>query len=56
MPSVTFYVDLTDGFDIGNVVVEDRARLERTAFVDCEIIAYECDDDKQPLENPGFLR
>jgi hypothetical protein len=54
--SVTFFVDLTDGFQIGNVVVEDKAKLERTAFVDCEIIAYECDDDKQLLEEPGYLR
>ena len=48
--------DLTDGFEIGAVTVEDRKKLEKTAFLDCEIIAYECDDNKVALETPGFLR
>ena len=48
--------DLTDGFQIGNVSVEDRKKLEKTEFLDCEIIAYECDENKVALEIPGFLR
>ncbi len=36
--------------------MEDRKKLEKTDFLDCEIIAYECDDNKVALENPGFLR
>lgn len=50
------YSDLTDGFQLGLINVEDREKLERTENIECEIIAYECDDDKIALENPGFLR
>jgi hypothetical protein len=53
---VTFYADLTDGFEVADFTAVDKAKNEETAYLGCEIIGYECDDDMQPLENPGYLR
>jgi hypothetical protein len=53
---VTFYADLTDGFEVADVTAKPKNEVERTASIECEIIGYECDDDMQPLENPGYLR
>jgi hypothetical protein len=53
---VAFYADLTDGFEITDVTVKSKDQIERDAYVQCEIDAYECDDNNEPLVNPGYLR
>jgi hypothetical protein len=53
---VLFYVDLTDGFNVTNFTVTSKNKIEKDAYVKCEIEAYECDEFNQPLENPGYLR
>jgi hypothetical protein len=53
---VTFFADLTDGFQLGDVVVENKDRLERNARIECEIIAYECDRQNNRLEGPRYVR
>ncbi len=53
---VTFFADLTDGFEIGDVMVNSKDRIERNASVACEIIAYECSRQNVRLTNPGYKR
>jgi hypothetical protein len=53
---ITLYVDLTDGFQVGEIFVQDKLKGQETASIACEIVGYECDDQNQPLENPGYLR
>ena len=53
---ISFTADLTDGFEVTEITVEPNDRTERTANIECEIIAYECDEANQPLVNPGYLR
>jgi hypothetical protein len=56
---VTFTADLTDGFQIdeeNGIVVDSKDKNKATENVGCEVIAYECDLQNEPLTNPGFLR
>ena len=53
---VQFIADLTDGFEIAVVNAESNEKNEETAFLGCEIIAYECDRQNRRLPNPGYLR
>jgi hypothetical protein len=53
---VTFFADLTDGFEVGEVIVQRKDPIARGANITCEIIAYECDRQNIPLSNPGYLR
>lgn len=54
---VTFLADLTDGFNVDDVAVKPKKKLEKDAEIDCEIIAYECERyTNKRLENPGYLR
>lgn len=53
---VTFFADLTDGFEVGDVLVKNKDQIQRAASIQCEIIAYECDRQNVRLENPGYLR
>jgi hypothetical protein len=56
---ITFTADLTDGFQIdeeNGIVVDNKEKNEATDNVGCEVLAYECDLQNQPLTNPGFLR
>ena len=48
---VTFYVDLTDGFEIGAVEVEDKDKLIRTATQVYEVEGYQCDFTNQRLSD-----
>ena len=43
---ITLTVDLTDGFEIGQVTVEPKDRLVRTANQAYEVIGYECTTTK----------
>ena len=53
---ITFFADLTDGFEVGDVVVKNKDKIQRNASVDCEIIAYECDRQNNRLDRPNYLR
>jgi hypothetical protein len=56
---ITFTADLTDGFQIdaeNGIVVDNKEKNKVTDNVGCEVIAYECDLQNQPLANAGFLR
>jgi hypothetical protein len=53
---VTFTADMTDGFEIQDVVVKPADRDKKEAFIGCKIEAYECDRDNVAVENPGYLR
>jgi hypothetical protein len=53
---VTFTADMTDGFDIQDVVIESANRDKKEASIGCKIEAYECDLDNVAIENPGYLR
>jgi hypothetical protein len=54
---VTFYADLTDGFNVNDVFIQPKDKNEENVAIDCEIIAYECDrSTNQPIPNQGFLR
>ena len=48
---VTFFVDLTDGFEIGAVEVEDKDKLIRTATQVYEVEGYQCDFTNQRLSD-----
>lgn len=48
---VTFYVDLTDGFEIGNIDVQDKDKLVRTANQAYEVEGYQCDFSNQKLSD-----
>ena len=58
---VTLYVDLTDGFAIGNLIVSPKIVVEETANQGYEVDAFFCDVDGSPLNeeeanaprNPG---
>ena len=39
---ITLFIDLTDGFQIGDIAVEPRDRLEVTANQAYQVIGYEC--------------
>jgi hypothetical protein len=53
---ITLFVDLTDGFQVGEIFVQDKLKGQATASIACEVVGYECDLENQELENPGFLR
>ena len=53
---VSFFADLTDGFEVGDVVVTSKDQNEEFARAECEIVAYECDRQNKRLANPGYLR
>jgi hypothetical protein len=53
---VTFTADLTDGFEITTFAANPKEQNEETAYLECEIIAYECDNNNKALSNPGYLR
>lgn len=53
---ITLFVDLTDGFQVGEIFVQDKLKSRETASIACEVIGYECDLQNQELDNPGYLR
>lgn len=53
---ITLNIDLSDGFEIGSVAVEPADRTLRTANLACEVVGYECDEQNEPLDVPGFVR
>eukprot|EP00980_Cylindrotheca_fusiformis_P030495 scaffold24914_cov117-Cylindrotheca_fusiformis.AAC.1 len=53
---ITFTADLTDGFQIENVIVEPADKNKEEARIGCKILAYECDRSNKAIDNPGYLR
>lgn len=48
---VTLFVDLTDGFSIGTLNVEDKDKVVRTANQAYEVQGYQCNYSNEPLND-----
>jgi hypothetical protein len=53
---IYFEVDLTDGFEVGGIQVADAEKGLETANIACEVIGYECYENRTAISDPGFLR
>jgi hypothetical protein len=53
---IDFNAYLSDGFEIGVISVVPNDKTEATANDACEVFAYECDLENQPVEFPDVLR
>jgi hypothetical protein len=53
---VDFNAYLTDGFEIADLSVVPKLKGEETATDQCEVVAYECDEQNQELQLPGVAK